>query len=93
MINRRGLITGLIAFTAAPAIVRAESLMKIKVIKPYTKKELEALYNKIMHPFFAKLAVQFDDRILYSTNDVAVIRVMYDQDFIVDTIANDRFYK
>lgn len=34
MINRRGLITGLIAFAAAPAIVRASSLMPVKVIKP-----------------------------------------------------------
>jgi hypothetical protein len=31
-ISRRGLITGLIAFTAAPAIVRAESLMPVKVL-------------------------------------------------------------
>lgn len=33
MINRRGLITGLISFMAAPAIVRAESLMPVKAIK------------------------------------------------------------
>lgn len=32
-INRRNLITGLISFAAAPAIVRAESLMKIKVVE------------------------------------------------------------
>ena len=30
MINRRGLITGLISFVAAPAIVRASSLMPVK---------------------------------------------------------------
>lgn len=30
MINRRGLITGLISLVAAPAIVRASSLMPIK---------------------------------------------------------------
>lgn len=34
MINRRGLITSLIAFGAAPAIVRVESLMKVKAILP-----------------------------------------------------------
>lgn len=33
MINRRGLITGLISFVAAPAIVRAESLMPVKAVK------------------------------------------------------------
>jgi len=33
MLNRRGLITGLISLCAAPAIVRAESLMKLAPIK------------------------------------------------------------
>jgi hypothetical protein len=32
--TRRGLITGLICFAAAPAIVRASSLMPVKVLKP-----------------------------------------------------------
>lgn len=31
--NRRGLITGLVSFAAAPAIVRSTSLMPIKSIK------------------------------------------------------------
>ncbi len=30
MLNRRGLITGLISFVAAPAIVRVSSLMPVK---------------------------------------------------------------
>lgn len=34
MIDRRKLITGLISFVAAPAIVRAESLMKVKALNP-----------------------------------------------------------
>lgn len=33
MINRRGLITGLISLIAAPAIVRAGSLMPVKAMK------------------------------------------------------------
>jgi hypothetical protein len=46
MINRRGLITGLISLAAAPAIVRIESLMPVKVMKadfkiyPYQRKLL-----------------------------------------------------
>lgn len=36
MINRRGLVTGLISFVAAPAIVRAQSLMPVKTIPPAT---------------------------------------------------------
>lgn len=35
MINRRGLITGLTSFMAAPAIVRAGSLMPVKAIVDY----------------------------------------------------------
>lgn len=31
--NRRSLITGLVSFVAAPAIVRASSLMKVKLVK------------------------------------------------------------
>jgi hypothetical protein len=33
-INRRSLITGLISFVAAPAIVRAGSLMPVKLMTP-----------------------------------------------------------
>jgi hypothetical protein len=34
MLNRRGLITGLISLVAAPAIVRVTSIMPVKAIKP-----------------------------------------------------------
>lgn len=34
MLTRRGLITGLISLAAAPAIVRIESLMPVKVMHP-----------------------------------------------------------
>jgi hypothetical protein len=34
MISRRSLITGLISFVAAPAIVRASNLMPVKVMEP-----------------------------------------------------------
>lgn len=40
MLNRRGLITGLISLAAAPAIVRASSLMPVKVIKTLTPQEI-----------------------------------------------------
>lgn len=40
MINRRSLITGLISFVAAPAIVRVESLMPVKVVKQLSCQEL-----------------------------------------------------
>lgn len=33
-LTRRGLLTGLVAFATAPAIVRAESLMPIKFVTP-----------------------------------------------------------
>lgn len=35
MLSRRGLITGLISLAVAPAIVRASSLMPVKVMVPF----------------------------------------------------------
>jgi hypothetical protein len=47
MINRRGLITGLISLAAAPAIVRASSLMPVKVIdEPQFVRIFEVWDNK-----------------------------------------------
>ena len=40
MINRRGLITGLISLAAAPAIVQASSLMPVKVMRTLTNQEV-----------------------------------------------------
>lgn len=37
MINRRSLITGLVSFVAAPAIVRASNLMPVKAIDKQIK--------------------------------------------------------
>ena len=46
-VSRRGLITGLIAFgVTAPAIVRATSLMPVKIMRPFAP-----LYMKIYTPF------------------------------------------
>lgn len=48
MLNRRNLITGLISFAVtAPAIVRAGSLMPVKVMKPNTYH----LINKITEEY------------------------------------------
>lgn len=58
MINRRSLITGLVSFVAAPAIVRASSLMPVKAMEPVRiwkpsdysvaeKIELNVLYGKM----------------------------------------------
>lgn len=40
MLNRRKLITGLIAFGCAPAIVRASSLMPVKVMDSFDPQEV-----------------------------------------------------
>lgn len=48
MISRRGLITGLISFVAAPAIVRVSSLMPVKVLVPDLNEEtLQDLYETL----------------------------------------------
>lgn len=50
MINRRGLITGLISLAAAPAIVRYSSLMPVKVIEPviYTAWDIGVLDQTVV---------------------------------------------
>ena len=51
LINRRKLITGLISFAAAPAIVRASSLMPVKVMnEEFLIEEFNALYNTFIVP-------------------------------------------
>ena len=44
-IGRRELITGLIVFVTAPAIVRAQSLMPVKVMQPYRYFTVEYSYE------------------------------------------------
>ena len=63
MIGRRGFLTGLISLVAAPAIVRAGSLMPVKVIdlQPYGRsplieglqmmKDLEEIHKRIERAF------------------------------------------
>ncbi len=43
MINRRSLITGLISLIAAPAIVRAGSLMPVKAMRPMTVQWMDSV--------------------------------------------------
>lgn len=57
MLNRRSLITGLISFVAAPAVVRADSLMKIK---PNINKEF--IISEYIPP---DISINFQDAILY----------------------------
>lgn len=47
-LSRRKLITGLISFAAAPAIVRIESLMPVKVMKSI---DYNYVINKIVEPY------------------------------------------
>jgi hypothetical protein len=55
MTTRRGFITGLISFVAAPAIVRAGSLMPIRGIVmsswPYSQDEMDAIHRQIAAAF------------------------------------------
>jgi hypothetical protein len=64
-LNRRGLITGLIAFAAAPAIVRAESLMKVKAyVDPaeLSATLINKIYQNSQYGKFAEYAyIYFED--------------------------------
>jgi len=85
MINRRSLITGLISFVAAPAIVRAESLMKVKAIQPATLPIVSFIdnyrfigYDKGLKDLSAYAITWFDNE----TNR-----------FIVKSISHEEFYE
>ena len=45
MLNRRGLFSGVVGLVSMPAIVRAESLMKIKPIKLYYNEDYTQFYK------------------------------------------------
>lgn len=62
-VNRRSLITGLIAFVAAPAIVRAESLMPVKAM--VTDAECQAVLNAMYrHWADTYVAVFYGDKVI-----------------------------
>lgn len=90
MINRRGLITGLISLVAAPAIVRASSLMPVKVIKPISYMTLDDYAERIMLPMIEKMQEQIASSIMYgesyfkySLNGIAPV---------IEPIANNRIF-
>lgn len=64
MINRRKLITGLISFVAAPAIVRASNLMSVKVMDfNYSINAIDILYGilEVDPKWFAMLIAAEND--------------------------------
>lgn len=69
MLQRRSFITGLISLVAAPAIVRAGSLMPVKMMiepKFLSGTELNALYQAERYEFLdmQAMAVRYTGRIL-----------------------------
>lgn len=77
MIGRRGFITGLISLAAAPAIVRAGSLMPVKVMLPDTKRlitsklaagrsmTVEEYIEMVMGPRIREMQRLVADQIMY----------------------------
>lgn len=66
--SRRGFITGLIAFAAAPAIVRAESLMPVKAL-PFAEpsalaRAMQQYIEKMVNP---PLSAAYQDFVLFGT--------------------------
>lgn len=53
--NRRGFLTGLVSTLAAPAIVRAELLMPVKVVAPFDPMEA---YYKLLNTMVNNLSEQ-----------------------------------
>lgn len=74
MINRRGLITGLVSFIAASAIVRAGSLMPVKAIADYEHLlgELDVCYGYLhISPDWIVSAMKCEDDVLSVTGITA----------------------
>lgn len=71
MINRRGLITGLISLAAAPAIVRASSLMPVKVVKDDFLTIAE-YYDAILKPMIDDLVKRVELDIVYGSGGYRV---------------------
>ena len=70
MINRRGLITGLISLAAAPAIVRASSIMPVKVIK--STLTLEEYANLVLKPMIDDLVKRIELDLVYGSGGFSV---------------------
>jgi hypothetical protein len=72
MIDRRSLITGLISLVAAPAIVRAGSLMPVKVMKDDSAFEFSGFYQ--LFPLRSDVPpVIFQDRLFWVMQDKITI--------------------
>jgi hypothetical protein len=71
MLTRRSLITGLVSLVAAPAIVRAGSLMPVKVTEPTPAAGAIKFYSR--YPGVIKTATQINGRPLYKL-DGTIIR-------------------
>ena len=82
--NRRALITGLISFVAAPAIVRVESLMKVRVTQP----------ELFVDSFFNNYRLIGYDKGIKDLSAYAI--TWFDNEtnkFIVKSISHEEFYE
>jgi hypothetical protein len=73
MINRRGLITGLVSFIAAPAIVRAASLMPVKSLPiPFRVYDnawvREQMFDSVVQNYPGGFSVKITTTFLYKTD-------------------------
>lgn len=66
--NRREIIKGLISFVAAPAIVRVDNIMPVKVVRIWSKKEMiEAVINAQITGVDEILIKAFKNTIIYGS--------------------------
>lgn len=83
VINRRKLITGLISFVAAPAIVRVESLMKLpKPEKVMTREEILKIMDKLWANGFYGKFVQIPNQAYFFMND-GTMKVIPDEELYI----------
>lgn len=91
MLERRQFITGLISLVAAPAIIRAGSLMPVKVMEPINNQDLWFRYlNEILEPMAKELVRSMEIiNVVYGTypkSDMSgiVVQKIMEQEFYRD---------
>lgn len=83
ILPRRKFITGLVSLMAAPAIVRASSLMPVKVVTQLTPEEI---YGKIFDNYINKIAAYS-----YKIGDMIKFDVLYGE-LQITSITPEMFY-
>ena len=87
MIQRRSFLTGLVSLMAAPAIVRASSLMPIKLFDPVQSLSAGGVNSRLAISMITREAIKLFSQ---SNEFLRYINTQYDEEFAVTGIDTPR---